>query len=153
MPKLIDLEPATNQNGAQPKSLMSRKLNTEKLMNYFQAALKKYAEFSGRARRSEYWYFALFNGLFMLLAMGIDNVVGTTIDPMPYGAFYFLVALALWLPGLSVFVRRMHDLGKSGWWFLIGLIPLVGAIWLLVLCFTEGTQGDNQYGPDPKAVE
>ena len=121
-------------------------------MNYFQAALKKYAEFSGRARRSEYWYFTLFNALFLLLAMGVDNVLGTTIGGMPYGVFYFLLALVLWLPGLSVFVRRMHDIGKSGWWLLIGLIPVVGAIWLLVLCFTEGTIGDNEYGADPKAV-
>lgn len=121
-------------------------------MNYFLSALNKYVEFSGRARRSEYWYFVLFQFIFMLLAMGVDNVVGSTIGELPYGVFYFILALALWLPSLAVFVRRMHDIGKSGWWFLIGLIPLVGAIWLLVLCFTEGTNGENEYGVDPKAV-
>lgn len=121
-------------------------------MNYYLAALKKYAEFSGRARRSEYWYFTLFNLIFMVVAIGLDNVVGSTIGELPYGLFYFALALAMFLPGLAVFVRRMHDIGKSGWWYFIALIPLIGAIWLLVLCFTEGTSGDNEYGADPKAV-
>jgi len=84
--------------------------------------------------------------------MGVDNVVGTTIASMPYGVFYFLVGFGLWLPGLAVSVRRLHDVGKSGWFLFIALIPLIGAIWLLVLYFTEGTSGDNEYGADPKAV-
>ena len=121
-------------------------------MNYYLAALKKYAEFSGRARRSEYWYFALFNMIFMIVAIGLDNLLGTTIYSAPYGFFYFGLALVMLIPGLAVFVRRMHDIGKSGWWYFIALIPLVGGIWLLVLCLTEGTKGDNEYGPDPKNV-
>ena len=120
-------------------------------MNYYLAALKKYAEFSGRARRSEYWFFALFNVIFIIVAMGLDNLLGLTIMDLPYGFFYFAYALAMFIPGLAVFVRRMHDIGKSGWWYFIALIPIIGAIWLLVLCLTEGTLGDNEYGPDPKA--
>ncbi len=120
-------------------------------MNYYLAALKKYAEFSGRAGRKEYWYFALFNVIFILVAMLLDNILGLTIMNLPYGFFYFAYAVAMVIPGISVFVRRMHDIGKSGWWYFIAFIPLIGAIWLLVLCLTEGTPGDNEYGPDPKA--
>jgi len=120
-------------------------------MNYFLAALKKYAEFSGRARRSEYWYFTLFYTIFLMVAWVLDIVLSTNIEPMSYGVFYLLLAFGMFLPSLAVSVRRMHDVGKSGWFLLIALIPLVGAIWLLVLCFTEGTSGDNEYGADPKA--
>jgi len=119
-------------------------------MKYYLEVLKKYAIFSGRARRSEYWYFVLFNFIFMLVAMGLDNLLGTTVSVLPYGYFYFALALAVLIPGLAVFVRRMHDIGKSGWWYFIAFIPLVGAIWLLVLCCTEGVSGDNEYGADPK---
>jgi len=119
-------------------------------MKYYLEVLKKYAIFSGRARRSEYWYFVLFNLIFMLVAMGLDNLLGTTISVLPYGYFYFALAIAMLIPGLAVFVRRMHDIGKSGWWYFIAFIPFVGAIWLLVLCCTEGVNGDNEYGADPK---
>jgi uncharacterized membrane protein YhaH (DUF805 family) len=119
-------------------------------MKYYLEVLKKYATFSGRARRSEYWYFVLFNFIFMLVAMGLDNLLGTTVSVLPYGYFYFALAIAMLIPGLAVFVRRMHDIGKSGWWYFIAFIPLVGAIWLLVLCCTEGVSGDNEYGADPK---
>ncbi len=122
-------------------------------MNYYLAALKKYAVFSGRARRSEYWYFSLFNFIFMLVALGLDNLLGTTVGGLPYGLFYFALALAMLIPGLAVFVRRMHDIGKSGWWYFIALIPLIGGIWLLVLCCTDGICGDNAYGSDPKILE
>ena len=120
-------------------------------MNYYLAALKKYAVFSGRARRSEYWFFTLFNFIFMLVAMGLDNLLNFTFMELPYGFLYFGYALLMIIPGISVFVRRMHDINKSGWWYFIALIPIIGGIWLLVLCPTEGTHGDNEYGPDPKA--
>ena len=120
-------------------------------MNYYLAALKKYTVFSGRARRSEYWFFTLFNFIFMLVAMGLDNLLNFTFMELPYGFLYFGYALLMIIPGISVFVRRMHDINKSGWWYFIALIPIIGGIWLLVLCLTEGTHGDNEYGPDPKA--
>ena len=121
-------------------------------MNWYLQVLKKYAEFGGRARRKEYWMFALFNIVFFIVAIILDNVLGTTIGVLPYGVFYFLYALAVLLPGLAVGVRRLHDVGKSGWMMLIGLIPLVGAIWLLVLACTDSQAGTNKWGENPKKV-
>lgn len=112
--------------------------------------MKKYAVFSGRARRKEYWMFGLFQILFGMVAMIIDSMIGFNFNGIPYGVFYMIYGLATFVPSLSVFVRRLHDTNRSGWWILIGLIPLIGAIWLLVLLCTEGTAGDNKYGPDPK---
>jgi len=119
-------------------------------MNWYTKVLRNYAVFTGRARRKEYWMFLLFNIIFAIAAMILDNALGLVIAPMPYGPLYMLYMLAVLIPGLAVGVRRLHDLGKSGWWLLIILIPLIGAIWLLVLFVTEGTRGPNQYGPDPK---
>jgi len=119
-------------------------------MNWYLLVLKKFADFNGRARRTEYWMFVLFNIIFGIVATVIDNVVGTAIDGMGYGLFYILYMLAVLIPGLAVAVRRLHDTGKSGWMLLVALIPLVGAIWLLVLMVTEGTPGENQYGSNPK---
>lgn len=87
------------------------------------------------------------------MAVGIDNVAGTAEPTVGYGIFYGLYSLALLIPGLAVRVRRLHDIGKSGWMILVGLIPLIGAIWLIVLYATEGTPGENQYGPNPKVIE
>ena len=121
-------------------------------MNWYLQVLKKYAEFNGRARRKEYWMFALFNIIFLIAAMIIDNIAGTTIGVLPDGLFYFVYALAVFIPGLAVGVRRLHDVGKSGWFYLIILIPIVGAIWLLVLFCTDGVVGQNEYGINPKEV-
>jgi len=121
-------------------------------MNWYLQVLKKYAVFEGRARRKEYWMFALFNLIFLIVAMIIDNIAGTTIDDLPYGVFYYIYAVAVVIPGLAVGVRRLHDIGKSGWYMLIALIPIAGGIWLLVLFCTNGDPGDNEYGTDPKVV-
>jgi uncharacterized membrane protein YhaH (DUF805 family) len=120
---------------------------------YKKVVFDNYANFNGRARRSEYWYFALMNIIILIVAAVLDNLLGTTFGILPYGYLYLVVALAVFIPGLAVSVRRLHDVGKSGWFYFIVLIPLVGAVWLLVLFFTEGNQGENQYGSDPKAVE
>jgi uncharacterized membrane protein YhaH (DUF805 family) len=121
-------------------------------MSWYLAALKKYTDFSGRARRKEYWYFMLFNVIFLIVATILDNLFKTTFENLGYGWFYLLYALAVLLPGIALVVRRLHDVGKSGWWYFIALIPLVGGIWLLVLMCTDSQPGDNQYGPNPKAV-
>lgn len=121
-------------------------------MNWYLAVLKNYAGFSGRARRKEYWMFVLFNLIFFVAAAILDNVFGTTIKGLPYGLFYFLYALAVFIPGLAVAVRRLHDIGKSGWMILISLIPLIGAIWLLVLLVTDSNSGENEYGANTKDV-
>jgi uncharacterized membrane protein YhaH (DUF805 family) len=135
--------------GAKPKSQMSRNIK-RKTMNWYLKVLRQYTDFNGRARRKEYWMFALFNFIFIIAAMIIDNVAGTTFGELPYGLFYLLYVLAIILPGLAVTVRRLHDVGKSGWFYLIIFIPIVGGIWLLVLFFTDGVAGENQYGPNPK---
>jgi uncharacterized membrane protein YhaH (DUF805 family) len=117
---------------------------------YKKVVFENYANFKGRARRSEYWYFALGNLILLFIAAVIDNVAGINFAPIPYGPIYLLVLLANFIPSLAVAVRRLHDVGKSGWFYFIILIPIIGAIWLLVLFFTEGERNTNQYGPDPK---
>ena len=120
-------------------------------MNWYLKVLKQYADFSGRARRTEYWMFTLVNLIFAIVAMVLDNLLGLKFnEQIPYGFIYMLYGLAVFIPGLAVAVRRLHDVGKSGWWLLIAFIPLIGAIWLIVLYATEGTRGNNVYGPDPK---
>jgi uncharacterized membrane protein YhaH (DUF805 family) len=121
-------------------------------MNWYLQVLKNYAGFSGRARRTEYWMFVLFNFIFIIAAMIIDNIFKTTIGGLPYGVFYCLYVLAVFIPSLAVAVRRLHDVGKSGWMILVALIPIVGAIWLIVLMVTDSIPGENQYGPNPKEI-
>lgn len=110
--------------------------------------LAKYADFSGRARRSEYWYFVLFNVLVSVVASILDAALGTDTGTGT-GVIAGLASLALLLPGLAVGVRRLHDISKSGWWILIGLIPVVGWI-VLVIWFVQDSHGDNEHGPRPK---
>jgi uncharacterized membrane protein YhaH (DUF805 family) len=117
---------------------------------YKKVVLENYANFDGRARRSEYWYFVLFNMVFAISAMILDSVIGLNFDPLPYGWLYLLYVLAVFIPGLAVGVRRLHDINKSGWFMLIAFVPLIGGIWLLVLFCTEGTPGINSYGDNPK---
>lgn len=115
-------------------------------MKYWVECWKKYATFSGRARRKEYWMFVLFNFFFAIGTQIVDAVLGTG------GVLWAGYSLAVFLPGWAVFTRRMHDIGKSGWWWLIGLVPVVGAIVLLVFACTDSQPGDNVYGPNPKGV-
>jgi len=119
-------------------------------MNWYLKVLKQYADFSGRARRKEYWMFVLFNMIFAIVAAILDNVLGIAMEGTGYGPLYGIYALAVLIPGLAVAVRRLHDVGKSGWMILIALIPLIGAIWLLVLLVTDSNPGENQYGQNPK---
>jgi len=119
-------------------------------MNIYFTVLKKFTKFSGRSRMSEFWIFTLINFVFMILAMIIDNVTGIILRPLPFGTFFIIYSLLVFLPGLALLVRRMHDVGKSGWFVLLSFIPLIGTVWLLALCITEGNPGDNKYGPNPK---
>lgn len=122
-------------------------------MNWYLKVLKQWSDFKGRARRKEYWMFFLFNIIFLIIAAILDNVLGLTFSrEIPYGYIYLLYALFVLVPGIAVSVRRLHDVGKSGWWYLIGLIPLIGGIWLLVLFVTDGKPGENQWGMNPKEV-
>jgi uncharacterized membrane protein YhaH (DUF805 family) len=129
-------------------------------MNYYLYVLKNYAIFSGRARRSEYWYFVLFNIIFAFATMMLDKAIGTNFTiqtaagpiDLFYGYVYIIYTLFIFLPSLAVLVRRLHDVGKSGWFVLIGLIPIIGSIWILVLLCTDSIPGKNQYGLNPKGI-
>ena len=112
--------------------------------------LWQFVGFSGRARRSEFWYFALFTFLVGIVTSVVDAILGTDYDTGSGGLVNTLVSLVLLLPSLAVAVRRLHDTGRSGWWLLIGIIPIIGWIILIVWYCKDTTPGDNQYGPDPK---
>ena len=105
-------------------------------MNYYLKVLQNYATFSGRARRSEYWYFALFNAIIAFVLTFVGLQMGTTVLSNIY-------SLAILIPSIAVGVRRMHDVGKSGWFLLI-------PIYNLILACTDGVKGENEYGGDPK---
>ena len=109
-------------------------------MNYFIAALRKYADFNGRARRKEYWYFVLFFYILIFLAAFFGRALHIGLG------LYFICVLGCLVPGIAVAVRRMHDVGKSGWYCII-------PIYNLILACTDGTKGTNEYGPDPKRPE
>jgi uncharacterized membrane protein YhaH (DUF805 family) len=115
------------------------------------SVLSQYVGFTGRARRSEYWWFALFTVLVSIVASVLDNALGLTfMDGSSNGFIGLVVSLALLLPTLAVAVRRLHDTDKTGWWLLIGLVPIVGAIVLIVFFVIDGTPGANRFGPSPK---
>jgi uncharacterized membrane protein YhaH (DUF805 family) len=164
-------------------------------MGYMFLPLKRYADFSGRSRRLEFWLWHLFNAIVAGVVVtiitisvfgsiadvtqraasgefanyaAVDGANFVTLNGEKYaippevmiqavmgsiGIPFLLLALyslAVFLPNLAVIVRRLHDQDKSGWWFFIGFVPIIGGIWLLVLYLTDGTPGPNQYGPDPK---
>ena len=119
-------------------------------MEWATLPLKKYAEFTGRARRKEYWMFVLLVFAIYIVAAIIDGILGMGgMIAGAYGPLMTIAALALLIPSIAVGARRLHDTNRSGWWLLIGLIPIVGSIILLVFFILEGTRGANQYGPDP----
>ena len=121
-------------------------------MNWYLEALKKYATFEGRARRKEYWFFALFNSLAVLVLMIVDGVTGTFDEKVGLGLLSGLFFLAVLTPGLALSVRRLHDTTRSGWWILIAFIPFIGGLVLVVFALLDSTAGANQYGPNPKGV-
>ncbi len=113
-------------------------------MDYYTSVLKKYAVFEGRARRKEYWMFVLISFLISLVLAVLES--SADIGDMLTNIY----SLAILVPTLAVGVRRLHDVGKSGWWLLIGLIPLIGLIILIVLFARDSVPGSNKYGPNPK---
>lgn len=119
-------------------------------MNWYFGVLKKYAVFSGRARRKEYWYFFLFNIVISIVLAIIDSITGSFSPETGMGVFGGIYALAVLIPGIAVSVRRLHDTDRSGWWLLIGLIPLIGAIVLLVFMVQDSKPSQNQFGSNPK---
>ncbi len=119
-------------------------------MKWYLAALKKYAVFRGRARRKEYWYFILFNLIITFVFGFIDNLAGTFNPETGVGLMGGIYSLAVLLPSIGLTVRRLHDTDRSGWWIFISLIPLIGAIVLLVFMVIDGTSGENRFGANPK---
>ena len=114
-------------------------------MNWFLTALQKYADFSGRAQRSEYWYFFLFYLLIYIALAFVAAALGTA-----GVALIALFLLAMIIPSLSVGVRRLHDIDRSGWWLLISFIPLIGAIVLIIFAVQDSDPGENRFGSNPK---
>ena len=123
-------------------------------MEWYIGVLKKYAVFTGRARRKEYWMFILFNcivGFAIGLVGGILGVMSDTLSGITI-AILCLYCLAILIPALAVTVRRLHDTGRSGWWLLISFVPLIGSLILLVFYVLDSQPGDNEYGPNPKGA-
>jgi len=111
-------------------------------MTAVKTCIDKYFTIEGRAARSEYWWFYLFNIILLIVASVLDGMIGLPL-------FSLVVTLGLIAPGICVSIRRMHDKDKSGWWLLIGFVPIVGFLYILYLFVTPGTSGDNDFGPDP----
>ena len=127
-------------------------------MKYYTNVLKNYINLTGRTGRKEFWMFTLINLVFAILAMLVDRQLGICfkmeigygLQTLPFGYFFALYLLATLVPTLALQVRRLHDLGKSGWFFFICLIPVIGIIYLLVLYCTDSNAGNNGFGPNPK---
>lgn len=117
-------------------------------MNWYVNVLKQYTVFSGRARRKEYWMFVLINMIVSAVLNVIQSVIGMEV---PY--ITMIYSLAVLLPGIAVAARRLHDTDRSGWWQLLVLIPIIGAIVILVFLCQKGTAGSNRFGEDPKQGE
>lgn len=124
-------------------------MQEKSIFDYFKETLtENYTNFEGRARRKEYWSFQLVSFIISLVLSGILMAINPELSMIAN-----IYSLAVLVPSLGIAVRRLHDVGKSGWFLLIALIPLIGAIWLLVLFFTDGEAGSNEYGPNPKTPE
>jgi uncharacterized membrane protein YhaH (DUF805 family) len=121
-------------------------------MNWYTVPWQKFATFTGRARRREFWIFGLGNLLIVIVLSMIDASAGLFSAQVGLGALSGLFALATLVPSLAVGVRRMHDTGRSGWWIILALIPLANLL-VLVLALFDSQPGDNAYGPNPKGVQ
>ncbi len=130
-------------------------------MKYYIAAIRKYAMFTGRARRKEYWYFTLFNLLFLFITLVIDRLIATKMGftsfrgtyGLVFGPLSILYSLFILVPTAAVFVRRMHDINKSGWYILLLLVPIIGFIRAIIRLAEDGEPEENKYGPAPKKIK
>jgi uncharacterized membrane protein YhaH (DUF805 family) len=126
-------------------------------MEWYIKVLQQYADFEGRARRKEYWIFTLVNFLITMALQALTFMVAGMNPESTLGLFLSgilgLYGLAVFIPSLAVGVRRLHDTGRSGWWLLISLVPVVGIIVLIVFLVQDSQNGTNQYGENPKGVD
>ena len=121
-------------------------------MKWFIKSIYKYAKFSGRAQRKEFWMYTLFYIIFGTILWYIDTTHSVNIGNDKYGILFLFYNLVLLLPTLGVSVRRLHDVDESGWMLLLFVIPVIGFLWLLVLFLTTGSKKDNKYGKSPLLV-
>ena len=121
-------------------------------MNWYIEALKKYAVFSGRSQRKEYWFFVLFSLIVTLVLSLIDGSLGLFDAESGIGVLSGIYSLGVLVPSIAVGVRRLHDTSRSGWWLLISFVPLIGVIVLIVLMALDSEPGDNRFGPNPKGA-
>lgn len=125
-------------------------------MHWYLDVIKKYAVFSGRARRTEYWMFVLINAIIGIILLILDHVLGlapkTGSMSFNVGLLSGLYSLAVLLPSLAVQCRRLHDTDRRGWWLLLSLIPIIGGIVVLIFEVLPGNPGPNRFGPDPKGA-
>ena len=117
-------------------------------MNWYLECFRKYADFSGRARRTEYWMFVLFNIIVSLVLAAVDNLLGLKVSDA--GILSTIYSLLVLVPSIAVSIRRLHDTGRTGWLLLLAFIPCIGAIILIVFYAQDSQPGENQYGPNPK---
>jgi uncharacterized membrane protein YhaH (DUF805 family) len=130
-------------------------------MKWMIMPLRRYADFSGRSRRLEYWMFTLFimlAAVAIMIPIAITGQLAASPDgELPFaGGFVAVLAIAfiaILIPSLAVQVRRFHDQNRSGWWVLLGFVPYIGSLVVLVFMLIEGTKGPNDYGPDPKSSD
>jgi uncharacterized membrane protein YhaH (DUF805 family) len=121
-------------------------------MNWYLTVLKRYAQFEGRASRSEYWFFVLFNIIVSIILVMIDRLLHLTIADGAMGILTLIYSLGVLLPSIAVGVRRLHDTSRSGWWMLLAFVPIASLV-LIVFFVLDSTPGTNQYGSNPKGVE
>ena len=123
---------------------------------YLDILTNKYIDFNGRARRKEYWMWTLYVTLIFILATILDNMLGLNFEllgeDLGYGWLYLITGIINFIPGLSIVVRRLHDVGKSGWFYLIILIPIIGFIGILILLCSDGDKEENKWGTNPKII-
>jgi uncharacterized membrane protein YhaH (DUF805 family) len=117
-------------------------------MNWYIKVINQYFDFSGRARRKEYWMFTLFS----LIITWTLSILDFVFETYTFSIISSIYALLIFIPSLAVLLRRLHDIGKSGWYFLLIFLPFIGWIWLIVLLCMEGEQGPNEWGENPKGI-
>ena len=118
-------------------------------MNWYFEALKKYAVFQGRARRREYWFYVLFNIIVSTALAFLDRITGTFVADAGFGVLSAVYTLGVILPGIAVSVRRLHDTGRSGVWFMITTVPILGFLLFLYFMVLDGDPAENKYGASP----
>jgi uncharacterized membrane protein YhaH (DUF805 family) len=121
-------------------------------MSWYLAVLKKYAVFSGRARRKEYWWFILINAIIAFVLAGLGVLTTKNGEVGAFTLLSVLYSLVVILPSLGVMIRRLHDTNRSGWWFFISLVPFVGELILLIFLVLDSDPATNRFGPNPKAT-